>query len=540
MIRTVWVIFTLLVLAPAAWAQPYAAAGGFSRPTLDAARASVASVAVTVSQSRVITTVWGAAEGVWRQDKTPGGTTEATLIIPTDDVRTVGATYVGSELVVTWVSRDRNTGIYHYHLLFEGQQRELFTESLIVPLHLFEHMGRPFGAGLFRGGGQGQIRVLDLLDTSAASPGSVVYTSDLTLRGLDVLAEPDGSVWLGWLEGKNESSEFGLISEWDAFVGYLPAADQQLLGTVSLGVAYVEDERLRLTLLAPPATALGSAPDLVYALWAEENNVLLVSTIELAGADLSVATDEQPVGVGRPIGSSWPYMYWVDGGSIVRYNVADPSLPPDNVIWSPITIEGTGFATVFRPGDAMSAMSPLPHLTAIAWFGRAQGGAIQVYSSDTRNPMALTFADRLAVLMGWSPWHFWDELIGQALTALLIGMLAAIALVPILTVVGPLLGRVLTPVRAQVFGVLTGILLLTGGAALYQIGFPSPDERRLIWLALLASGVLGAAVGWLVGRTGDREEHATFIVAGSATVFVAATVWAFLTYAQWAALVGLA
>jgi CHASE2 domain-containing sensor protein len=59
------------------------------------------------------------------------------------------------------------------------------------------------------------------------------------------------------------------------------------------------------------------------------------------------------------------------------------------------------------------------------------------------------------------------------------------------------------------------------------------------WLLALATMLLGALVGWLVGRRGDREAQGTLTVAGAMTTFVGASLWAFLSYKQWAPLLGL-
>lgn len=523
-------------------AQPYAADGGFARPTINDTGATTASVSVAVSPSGVITTVWGAAEGIWRQDRDATGISEDALLVGTNDVRAVSAEYVGDELVVSWVSRDRSTGVYHYNALLGGRQQELFTDALIVDLVLFDHQGSPYAAGLFRRGGEGQLRVIALADPAdAARGGRVIYRTSLAQRGLDVLSTPDGHVWLGWVEGRNERGEFGLISEWNAFVAYLPDLDQPLLDPADLGLAYVEDERLRVALMtelpadSAEAARLPVATDLVHTLWADEEGILRVSTVKVDAAGLTATTSDHALGVGRPLGAIWPYFYWVTGTSIARASYAGG--PATNVAWSPITIEGTGFSAVPTP---VAAADPQPALTAIAWFGRAQGGAIQVYGTDTRSAMTVRWSDRLAAAMGWSPWHMWDELIGQALTALLIGVIAAIAMVPAFIVLGSLLGRLVrTPRRALLAGVAAALVLLVAGTTLYQRGFPSQEERTLIWLSVVAGSLLGALTGWLVGRSGDREAQGTFTIAGAVTMLVAATVLSFLTYRQWAALVGL-
>lgn len=51
---------------------------------------------------------------------------------------------------------------------------------------------------------------------------------------------------------------------------------------------------------------------------------------------------------------------------------------------------------------------------------------------------------------------------------------------------------------------------------------------------------LGMATAYLVTLRGDREPQTTMLLAGAFTVFGSMAVWSFLTYPDWAPLVGLA
>ncbi len=517
-LRCVFVLLSALLALPTlAAAQPYAAAGGFARPVLQEATATAASVALAVSEGgAVTTTVWAGGNGVWRLDHTASGTHEPVLVTESNDVRTVSAAYVGDALAVTWVSRDRRTGTYHYMVRWGDETRELFQDSLIVPLQLFERDGEAWAAGLFRREGQGQIRLVPL----AGGDDLVIYRTDLSQRGLGLLQQGDG-LWLGWLEGKNERGEFGLISEWDAYVGYLGGGAQSLPGVVTLGEANVEDERQNVVL-----AGAGAAPSGVWVLWPDAEGDLRVSQADLEGGEPVVGSTGAPLGSGRPVGAAWPNLYWVDGSSIVRHEVGgdDEVL---NVVWSPVTIESAVF-------DAAAG------LEALAWFGRAQGGAIEIYVTDDRTPMDLGWADRLAAAMGWNPWHMWDELIGQALTALVVGVTFGMLLVPLLMLLAPLFTRFLSgPSGALVTGVILGALPVLAGGYLYarvsgQAAAGTPGLGTVLVAALI-----GALVGWLFSRRGDREAQGTLTLAGALTAFAGITVWSFLTYKQWAPVIGL-
>ena len=88
-------------------------------------------------------------------------------------------------------------------------------------------------------------------------------------------------------------------------------------------------------------------------------------------------------------------------------------------------------------------------------------------------------------------------------------------------------------------GLMAGIVPLVLGAVIYARAFTSAPDVRLIWIALAASLVGGLLLGWLIGRRGDREAHGTFTVAGAVAMFAGAAVFSFITYKQWAPLVGL-
>lgn len=517
----------LSLLVGVALAQPYAAAGGFGRPVLEESRAIAASVSVTVSLEGTVTTVWAGTEGVWRLDRTADGRNEAQLLVATDDVRSISAAYVADELVVTWISRDRNTGHYDYSALLAGRQVALFQDSLVVDLRLFEYQEQPYAAGLFRRDGQGQLILLNLLTGEQRA----VYRTHLSQRGLDVLPMQDGRLWLGWLEGRNERGEFGLISEWDAYVALLPAPGAVLAGPAGLGAAYVEDERQRVALLSDPA--LGAAADSVWVLWSDEETDLRLTAVTRDGSDLLVEGSSAPMGQGRPIGAAWPNLYWVSDASVMRLDVTGEG--PTSVAWSPVTMEGADFATA----SVLAAGGPRS-LSAVAWYGRAQGGAIEIYSSDDRVPMQVTLLDRVAALMNWNPWHLWDELLGQLLTALLVGIIGGITMVPLLMVVGPLLGRAMRGSDSAIgAGLVAGLAPLALGVLVYRRGFPTPADLQLILVATGTALVVGVLCGWFIGRRGDRELHGTFTVVGAVAMFAGAAVFSFITYRQWGPLVGL-
>lgn len=522
----------LLACTALAAAQPYAAAGGFDRPLLRETTVAVASVAVAVSPSGAITsTVWADSSGVWRQDRAAEGVSAPTQVAVSDGVRSVSAAYVGDDLAVAWVVRDRRTGVYHHEFAWDGQERLLFDDPLMVGLRLFDWRGEPWAAGLFRREGEGQIRLLPLASgTSPEANAVVAYRTDLSLRGLDLVVAPSGALWLGWLEGKNERGEFGLISEWDSYVAELPAGGAggaSLRGPLVLGEADVEDERQRVELLLPPGAGdEEGVAETVRVLWPDSEGDLRLTEVYVGGEELTATSTSAALGRGRPLGASWPHLFWSIDSSVRRLDITDGAQL--NVAWSPVTIEGASFDTA-------------DDVSAIGWYGRAQGGAVQIFGTDDRTPMELRWTDRLAATMGWSPWHLWDEFVGQALTALLAGVLVAMLVVPILMIVTPFLVRFFRRQRRAVTaGVVLGLLPLLGAGLLLVrlLGYGADDPLGAL-LTVGAAALVGVVVGWLATRGGDREAQGTMTLAGATTTFAAFTLWSFLTYNDWAPLVGL-
>lgn len=539
-------LLLLLLLVPLlpgllAHAQPYAAAGGFDRPQRLDGSAAAASVAVAVSPKGEIATVWAGRLGVWLSlQDSPGETSVTELVAEEADVRSVSAAYLsaaalgapGEEaLVITWVSRDRRTGVYHYRALINGRISELFEDALIVELTLVEVRGTAVAAGLFRQGGEGQLRLVPLL----GGEGRVLYRTPLTQRSLSVARQDAEGLWFSWVEGRNEQGEFGLISEWDAMLAYLDesgTAAPLTVNPVSLGEANVEDERQGVALLADPATGASR----VTTLWPGEEGTLRMTVAERVGGELKLSEAREQFGAGRPLGGQWPYFYYVTGASLRRLNPASGEIL--NVAWSPVTIEGAALAAGRTAPNGRS-------LTAAAWYGRAQGGAVEVHATNDRQAVELTLTDRFAALMRVNPWVIWDELFGQLLAALIVGMLVGFLLVPLLMLVGPLVAAAPRSaagggpqVTAIVAGLTMGVLPAVAAAALLAKASGETGPREL---GILAAAVLiGALTGWLVGRGGDREAQGTLTVAGAATAFVAVSLWAFLSYSGWAPLLGLA
>lgn len=546
------------LLVGGAEAQPYAADGGFGRPQLLKTAPGQPLVATVALASPPLggeaTLVWADSKGVWSTEVGVDGTSRNRLTVASDAVRAVHAAYLGDELAIAWVERDRRTGVFEHQLLWRGEERTLFDDAVAVPLRMLLWQGRPYLAAALRREGEARVTLLPLDTANPELDEVVVHRTELAIRGLDLLVS-GGELWLGWLEGETERTEVGPVSEWSALVALVTTAEAAVMvsAPVALGKADVQDERQAVALSSPryadhSLTSLSknsSAAD-VWALWPAEDGQLRISRVGATDGVLEIAFESDPLGAGRAIGASWPFAYLVVDSSVRRQDIrglsgapaADEALAvqPRNVLWSPVTIAGAAVSGA----DALRANGD--RFSAVAWYGRVQGGEIEIYHSDDSAPMVRSWRDKLAAAMSWSPWHLVDEFIGQALTALLAGVLIAIAVTPVLLLLSPLIVRLLpSPRHAVLAGLLVGTvpLLLAGLVGALNLGYGSQAPLSAT-LEIVAAAALGVVGGWLATLRGDREAQGTVTLTGAITLFASFTVWTFLTYPNWAPTIGLA
>lgn len=504
-------------------AQPLAAAGGWARPVKVSTERPAAAVGVRVTSSGS-ELVWADQQGVWV--KPDGG--DPTLLAAAQNVRGVSAGDAAGELVVAWAQRDRNTGQYQHFVWRAGQVTELFTDPLEVALDFVALAGTTYVAGTLRRHGNAQLTLLPL---TGEAP-TVFHTTSLSVRGLTFAAAPGGALWAAWLEGKTERTEFGVNAEWHAYALLLDGSGAAL--PLDLGNADVTDERQRAVI----AAALGGA----NVLWSAEDGGLQLASVAGAADALEIARLVELGETGRPLAGAWPYLYWTEGSSFKRVDArAGQDAVATNILWSPVTVEGATF------GHAGAALQP--GLDVLAWYGRAQGGSVAIYAANDAAPMPLTLVDRIARLMGWNPWFVAEQAIGQALTALLVGIVGVLAFVPYLLITAPLTARAVSrrartgaarPRRGAGAGLIVGAIpLLAASLALALTGVYGHTAPVATVAVVAAALLVGLALAYLVARSGDRELQANLLIAATLTVFGSVTVWSFITYPAWAPLIGL-
>ncbi len=512
-------------------AQPFAADGGWARPVAVHAERPVAGVGVAMTQGGP-TVVWADQQGVWAMSVAPsatGGPTAGapTLLAEARNVRSLSAGDLNGQLAVAWAERDRNTGQYHHRAWWGDQVVELFSDPLDVSFEFVDLGGVEYAAATLRRRGEAQLTLWPLDGDTAV----VVHHTPLSVRGVSY-SQAEGGLWLGWLEGKTERTEFGVNAKWEAYVAFLVGPDPVAI-PLDLGSADVRDERQR--------AVVGATPRGAVALWTDDEGGLRLAELaepEVPGAapSLSRVSAGAAIGDGRPLAAAWPYVYWTEATTFRRLDASEwfgaGGTAPTNVLWSPVTVEGTAFA---------HSRDPAAKLDALAWYGRATGGVVEIYVSDDGAPMRLTLVDRLAKFMNWNPWFVWEQAIGQALTALLIGVLGVLVAVPYLLIVTPLAAR---RRRGRSGGRSLGLLLGALPVAAVSValavggvyGHVAPVASAVAVVLALA---LGMATAYLVTLKGDREPQTTMLLAAVFTVFGSMAVWSFITYPDWAPLVGL-
>ncbi len=513
-----WAMVALAVLPSAnVLAQPYAAAGGFGAPNQVASGVHpVVSVAAGGGESYV---VWADGQGVWATG--PGG--EERAVASSETVRGVWATVSGGELAVAWSERDRRTGSTLHHITYRGVDHLLFTHPRETPMIVGPGPEGPWVAASVREGGEAR---LSLFPWDGDGPGErrVLYATDLGVRGMFALDDgggAEGPSWIAWLEGFSDMTAVGLSSEWHAYVMRVDGSRP-----IDLGLADVIDERQTVAL-----GAVDGDPASVRALWRAEESDLRATLIDTApDGEPQVVRTQRTGEVGRPLAWVGDDAYWLDGPFVRRAAALTADPEPISVAWSPELV-----------ADASLALDDETGVVSLAWYGRRQGGGVAVFASDDSEPFEPTLSDRVAAVMGWSPWNVGQEAAGQALTAAIVGVMATIVLAPLLFLLSLLLAR-LEAVRARplVVGAWLGVIVPPLLVVLLDMRVPALGllEPGPI-IGLLVTLLVGALASYLITRRQDREAQLHVLASSAATVLVGLTFWSFAYYRTWAPFVGL-
>ncbi len=490
-----------------AWAQPYAADGGFDRPRALLPHLERPLATLALDRGRASLVSWEDGTVVARD---LSGDREARPLGDADGVRdlTVAGAH-DAPLQAIWAWRDLTTGRYLYRSTFAD---EPFESGQLLPLTavqqsgetwLFSHHGRDAGAEIVR-----------LTPTGEAI---TLYRTDLQITGLSAAAA-DGVVHLTWIEGFTETTALGSASDWRAQAAWW-SPDGRWAGPAELGAADGQVERT--------ATAVEAGTGaLAQRTWTGDDGIArrwrVPAADPLEGPALGVAA----LVAGRPIGTTLAAGVGTDfvarGHTVWR--VGEPASPPVAVAWSPVVI---------REGWAILDAEGIHHL---AWIGSEAGGRDVLYASDDRRPMVRGPLDEIAAAFGWRPWSVAEEAVGQLGASLLAAVLVSASTLPLLWALAVVLARRASAAAARWRGALTGAALPgLGVLAAVVLGAPAAVLWPLVGgVGALAAASAGAALlaAWL-WRGRDLEALPAFVGAGATALACATAGIAFVGFQAW-------
>ena len=557
------------LLTGTAAAQPYAGDGGFGRPWQVAGPGIAPTIAVAAGEgfdSGNAEVVWADSDGVWRRElhdpaAADGGAAPHNVSGP-GSIRGVAATVAAGEPAIAWLQRDLRTGNTIHSLNWRGREYLLFEAGQEVGLQLGSAAGRPWVFAARRFDGRAHLQLLSFADDGELAPPLSVYSTTMAVRGVTAWgadAVTGLPSFIGWLEGETSAGLLGLDAEWSAYVLALTAAGEPLGAPLELGMADVLDERQRVVLGPPAATGVtATGAPAARALWPGVDGTLQLSTITSKGADLAAGVELEVAATldlgegGRPIAVTGEGIYWHREQFIRRAKTGPaqganagglPVTDALSVAWSPVVIAAAELAMSPYRGAAGPSADDDGAVTTIVWYGRTQGGAVEAYASDDSAPFRPTIADRLAALMGWSPWSPWQQGFGQLLTSVLVGVITVMVLAPLMFALSLLLARFgfarQRPLTTGVgLGVATPVLVaLIVGWRFPASGLTQIGDRSVVVAVITL--LLGAVVAYLLNRRADREAQLGILVTSLTVVLVGFTCWAFTEYRTWAPVVGL-
>jgi hypothetical protein len=497
-------LLLVAALCVAALAQPYAADDGFARPRPLVAHQERPAFVLVVDQGEALLVRVDRGR-VIAAPLEPGTAMpprhERVLASGTTFWDVMGASGGSAPAVVAWYTRDFTTGRYLYDWHAAGETKRLFEAPQPLDLRL---VVTPEGPEAWIARGETGGARLERWRWSGSEP-EVVLTSRLGLDGLDVGLDDEGRLHVAYLEGFTEVTEFGVQAEWN--VRYLqPGAAQP----VDLGPA------------APPPGRVRVVPDTREVVFTG-----VAGDVRIGGPDAA----SRSVGSGRPIGVVGDRLLWFDGASIVTTAYPPTAARVRNAAWSPQTI------------DRAAAVRDEHGVTYLAWAGRRVGGGYALFGSDDATAMTPTSTDRVAALFGWTPWSVAEEALAQAAGALLIGIIATFALLPLLWLVAAVAVRRLPHHQTRAAGVALALVIVAG--ALVAVAAAPTIDRDLSWS--LAGLPWAAPIALLVGagvalfglRRLDAESLQTLVLSAGLTTFVTVTVLTFATFQAWLGLFGM-
>jgi hypothetical protein len=495
------VLLALLLLHGAVCAQPYAAGGGFGRPWHVGASASSMRFAASGGEDGPVV-FWSDANGILSSNLR--GSSKPERLFEGRGIRELTASEVSGSAALAWARRDLGTGRTEHRLRWRGEEKLLLDALQPYDMSI---VAAPSGPAVLMSRGESGVSVLRLIEWDGNE--RVLHRSELSLVRYEALFDDEGALHVVWLEGFSDRTAVGIAAaEWNAYLArFGPDGERSLrkLGRASYqGVA----SQTELVLEAGRPAVLWSGPD---------GQVMYSRTVDEA-VDEAVT-----VGRGSPVGMADGLVYWADGTSL---RARDPLAPsePVNVGWSPVTIQR---------GELLESGG----YNYLAWYGPARGGDYAVMAAADRQPLQPTLLDRVAAQMGWSPWGFWQALLGQALGSLFTGVVVSMALSPLLWLLAALMVRAGWASRPHLAGIALGALAVVALLAIVAARSRLPPETHQALFGslpeLLLALLLPAGATWLLRRRADSEQLIGILGGAWLYLFLSTSLLAFLTFQAW-------
>ena len=492
-------VTALLCLTDTAFAQPFAAAGGFDRPV---------EVAITHGTTRVdlagsdgsARLFWSDNSGIYSQDFP--GAEQVTQVLEGRGVRELAAAEVHGDPAIAWARRDLRTALSEHRVRWRGEERMLLESHQAYRLSLVE---APEGPAVLIARFEEDANVLRLIGWDGTE--TVVRRSEDSLVQYVASFDEEGVAHVAWLEGFTERGALlGPSGEWKAYITTVTPGGAAAPPT-ELGFARYQGSESQV--------AIGLTANGPRVLWPGPNGEVMFG---------GPGIDSVVVGRGSPVGiSSEGEVYWSEGFSIRRRTLR-PSTEPVNVSWSPSNI--TRGELVETGGDNF-----------LTWYGPTRDGLRIVYGATDATPFKPGLLDRVAAAMGWNPWNFWEALVGQLLGALFAGVLIAMVLSPVLWAVAAAAVRGKMARDTTISGISVGALTMLGLLALAALRSNLPQATHFALFGslpeLLTTLALAAIVTWAVRRRSDSEQLIGVLGSAWLFVFLGTSTLAFITFQAW-------
>lgn len=494
--RAAAVLLALVLISASALAQPFAAGGGFDRPWKVAESSSSMRFAFAAGEQGPVV-FWSDGQGILSRNVSSRA--DAVRIVEARGIRELTAGQVAGSTALAWAERDLATGRTGHWLRWRGEDRLLLEALQNYEMSILPSPGGP-SVLLARYEESDTVLRLFRWDRSTAP----LYHTDLSLVRYSGAVDDGGTAHLVWLEGYRDRTAVGVpADEWAAYHAKLDP-DGELPAPIELGPAAFHG--------ASSQTAIEARDGQASALWPGPHSSVLFSG---TGSGLTA------LGQGSVVGLSKGMAFWAEDTAI-RARQPGGEDGRLNIAWSPVTIER---------GELTSAGGA----TFLAWYGPTRGGGNAIYASDDRRPLRPSLRDRVAAVMGWSPWTFWEALLGQLLGSMLAALLTSMALFPLVWLGGVVLTRFPLVGRASMAGIALGSVTLLLPIIAMRATLPAGALGALFGsgLQLLGSTVLSGALTWLAWRRADGEPLMAVLGSAWMFLFLTSSILIFLTFEAW-------